>query len=144
LAQKAHENTGLSLDELKHKVNDECIKHSLPAAFDLPTCPAPTENAPTNTSPKKWCSCQDFGEINKVTQIAPVPQGDICAKQLCLSGHRYIHSFDFMAGFYGIAIHPDSQLYIAFFLEGRGHFTYECMPFGITGGPSEFRYTVGQ
>ena len=144
LAQKAHENTGLSLDELKHKVNDECVKHGLPAAFDLPTRPPPTENAPTNTSPKKWRLCQDFGGINRVTPIAPVPQGDICAKQLRLSGHRYIHIFDFAAGFYGIAIHPDSQPYIAFFLEGRGHFTYERMPFGITGGPSEFGYTVGQ
>ncbi|EDR07197.1 uncharacterized protein LACBIDRAFT_328212 [Laccaria bicolor S238N-H82] len=29
LAQKAHENTGLSSDELKHKVNDECVKHGV-------------------------------------------------------------------------------------------------------------------
>ena len=144
LAQKAHGNGGLSLDELKHKVNDECIKHSLPAAFDLPTRPPPTETVPTNTSPEKWRLCQDFGEINKVTPIAPVPQGDICAKQLCLSGHMYIHIFDFAAGFYRIAIHPDSQPYIAFFLEGRGHFAYEHMPFSITGGPSEFGFTVGQ
>ena len=36
LAHKLHENTGLSMEELKHKVNDECVKHSLPAAFDLP------------------------------------------------------------------------------------------------------------
>ena len=144
LAQKAHGNTGLSSDELKHKVNDECVKHGLPAAFDLPPRPPPTESFPAAASPKKWRLCQDFGEINKVTPIAPVPQGDIRAKQLRLSGHRYIHIFDFAAGFYGIAIHPDSQPYIAFYLEGRGHFAYERMPFGITGGPSEFGHVVGQ
>jgi len=75
--------------------------------------------------PKKWRLCQDFGEINKVTAIAPVPQGDVRAKQLRLSGHRYIHIFDFAAGFYRIAIHPDSQPYIAFHLEGHGYFGYE-------------------
>jgi len=144
LAQKAHENTGLSLDELKHKVNDECVKHGLPTAFDLPPRPLQSEGFPTTTSPKKWRLCQDFREINKVTPIAPVPQGDICAKQLRLSGHRYIHIFDFAAGFYGIAVHPDSQPYITFYLKGHGHFTYERMPFGITGGPSEFGYVVAQ
>jgi len=144
LTQKAHENTGLSLGELKHKVNDECIKHDLPAAFDLPPHPTPTTNATSFTSPKKWHLCQDFGEINKVTPIAPVPQGDIHAKQLQLSGHQYVHIFDFAAGFYSIAIHPNSQPYITFHLEGRGHFAYERMPFGITGGPSEFGHTVGQ
>ena len=144
LAQKAHGNTGLSSDELKHKVNDECVKHRLPAAFDLPPRPPPTESLPAAASPKKWCLCQDFGEINKVTPIAPVPQGDIHAKQLRLSGHRYIHIFDFAAGFYRITIHPDCQPYIVFYLEGCGHFAYERMPFGITGGPSEFGHVVGQ
>jgi len=74
----------------------------------------------------------------------PVPQGDIRAKQLQLLGHRYVHIFDSAAGFYGIAIHPDSQLYITFYLEGCGHFAYECMLFGITGGPSKFGHMVGQ
>jgi len=45
LAQKALKNMGLSLNELKHKVNDECVKHDLPAAFDLPPCPTPTTDA---------------------------------------------------------------------------------------------------
>ena len=43
LAHKVHGNTGLSLDKLKHKVNDECVKYGLPAAFDLPPCPPPSE-----------------------------------------------------------------------------------------------------
>jgi len=125
LAHKAHENTGLSSNELKHKANNKCIKYGLPAAFDLPLRPPPSEDKPTATSPKKWHLCQDFGEINKLMPIAPVPQGDIRAKQLRLSGHRYIHIFDFTAGFYGIAIHPESQPYITFYLEGHRHFGYE-------------------
>jgi len=144
LAQKAHKNTGLSLDELKHKVNDECINYGLPAAFDLPPCPPPSDDYSVPIPPKKWCLCQDFGEINKVTTIAPVPQGDIRAKQLRLSGHRYLHVFDFAAGFYGIVIHPDSQPYIMFYVEGLGYFAYERMPFRITGGPSEFGHMVAK
>jgi hypothetical protein len=88
--------------------------------------------------------CQDFGGVNKVTEVAPVPQGDIRAKQLRLSGHRYVHVFDFAAGFYGIAVHPDSQPYITFFVEGRGYFAYQRMPFGITDGPSEFGHVTGE
>ena len=61
---------------------------------------------------------QNFGGINKVTEIAPVPQGDIRAKQLQLSGHQYIHVFNFAAGFYGVEIHSDSQPYIMFYMEG--------------------------
>lgn len=144
LAQKVHENTGLPLDELKHRVNNECVKYGLPAAFDLPPRPPHSDSTPTSTLPKKWHLCQDFGEINKVTSIAPMPQGNIHAKQLRLSGHRYIHVFDFAAGFYGIAIHPDSQPYITFYLKGHGYFGYERMPFGITGGPSEFGHTVAR
>jgi hypothetical protein len=59
-------------------------------------------------------------------------------------GHRYIHVFDFAAGFYGVAVHPDSQPYITFYVEGRGYFAYLRMPFGVTGGPSEFGHTTAQ
>ena len=73
LAHKVHGNTGLSLDELKHKVNDECVKHNLPTAFNLPPHPPPADDMPITMQPKKWDLCQDFGEINKVTNMAPVP-----------------------------------------------------------------------
>ena len=55
-----------------------------------------------------------------------------------------MHVFDFTAGFYGIAVHPDSQPYITFFVEGRGYFAYQRMPFGVTGGPSEFGHVTGE
>ena len=94
LAQKTHEGEGLTLDELEYQVNSQCVEHGLPSEFEMPPqldAPRPNMNATQNT-PKKWRMCQDFGGINKVTEIAPVPQGDIRAKQLCLSGHRYIHT----------------------------------------------------
>ena len=73
-----------------------------------------------------------------------MPQGDIRAKQLCLSGHHYIHIFDFAVGFYGIEIHLESQPYITFYMEGRGYFTYKHMPFGVTGGPSKFGHVTAE
>ena len=145
LAQKTHEGQGLSVEVLKHKVNDQCLKNGLPGEFDLPPQPEPIPDPPDKQStPIKWRLCQDFGGINKVTEVAPVPQGDIRAKQLRLSGHRYVHTFDFAAGFYGISVHPDSQPYITFFVEGRGYFAYQRMPFGVTGGPSEFGHVTGE
>ena len=126
-------------------VNEQCIKNGLPNEFDIPLPPEPFNNPTTKQDiPIKWRMCQDFGGINKVTEVAPVPQGDIRAKQLRLSGHRYIHVFDFAAGFYGIKVHPDSQPYITFFVEGRGYFAYQHMPFGVTGGPSEFGHVTGE
>ena len=145
LAQKAHDGQGLCIEMLKHKVNDQCLKHGFPNEFDIPPQPETNLDQQTKqTTPAKWRMCQDFGGINKVTEIAPVPQGDIRAKQLRLSGHRYIHVFDFAAGFYGIAVHPDSQPFITFFVEGRGYFAYIRMPFGVTGGPSEFGHVTGE
>src|ERR1700678_752120 len=145
LAQKVHEGHGLNIEVLKHKINEQCLEHGLPNEFDIPTQPESAANPPpTQNTPIKWRMCQDFGGINRVTEVAPVPQGDIRAKQLRLSGHRYIHVFDFAAGFYGIAVHPDSQPYITFFVEGRGYFAYQRMPFGVTGGPSEFGHVTGE
>ena len=147
LAQKTHEGQGVPLNELKHRVNEQCLKHGLPGEFDMPPRPeAPNTTGNSNEvkQPTKWRLCQDFNGINRVTEVAPIPQGDIRAKQLRLSGHRYIHMFDFAAGFYGIAVHPDSQPYITFYIEGRGYFAYLRMPFGITGGPSEFGDVTAQ
>jgi len=139
LAQKTHDGQGVPLNELKHRVNDQCLENGFPCDFEMPPRPEPANPANSNSDsetkkPTKWRLCQDFNGINKVTEVAPTPQGDVRAKQLCLSGHRYIHVFDFVAGFYGIAVHPNSQPYITFYIEGRGYFAYLRMPFGVTGG----------
>ena len=82
LAQKAHDRGGLMLEELQHKVNDECIAAGLDRVFDLPPWIPKAEAANSKTAskaelPKKWRVCQDFQELNKVMKVLPLPQGDI-------------------------------------------------------------------
>jgi transposase InsO family protein len=138
LAQKEHDGGGLTIDELLHKLNDQCIAHGLDPIPNLPPRPDSGDLEDRTSQPAKYRICQNFDEVNKVTKIAPVLQGDIRAKQLRLSGHRYLHIFDFAAGFYHIAVDEDSQPYLTFFVEGRGYWAYQRMPFGITGAPAEF------
>ena len=137
LAQKAHQGKGLSLGELQHRVNDECIMNGMETKFDLPPRTTPTPNDSTSDEPK-WRICQNFSQINKITKVAPMPQGDIRAKQQRLSGHRWVSGFDFAAGFYAVLMDPKSRPYTAFYVEGRGYFWYKRMPFGLTGAPSTF------
>jgi hypothetical protein len=144
LAQKVHEGSRLTVDELKHHVNDECISYGIPSTFDLPPRPKPWELFTKTPTSQKWQICQDFNNLNRVTQIAPMPQGDIRAKQLRLLGHCYLHIFDFAAGFYAIPIHPESQPYIVFYVKGQGYLKYLQIPFRITGGPSEFGDLMAQ
>ena len=137
LAQKAHEAKGLVLEELQHRVNDECINHGMEPKFDLPPRTTPTPDDSTPNEPK-WRICQNFAQVNKLTKVAPMPQGDIRAKQQRLSGHRWVSGFDFAAGFYAVLLDPESRPYTAFYVEGRGYFWYKRMPFGLTGAPSTF------
>jgi hypothetical protein len=137
LAQKAHEGKGLMLEELQHRVNDECTTHGIEPKFDLPPRTTPTPDDSTPTEPK-WRICQNFLQVNKLTKVAPMPQGDIRAKQQRLSGHRWVSGFDFAAGFYAVSVDPESRPYTAFYVEGRGYFWYKRMPFGLTGAPSTF------
>ena len=74
------EGKGHSLDELQHRVNDECIAHGMEPRFDLPPRTTPTPSDDTTSEPK-WRICQNFSQINKITKTAPMPQGDIRAKQ---------------------------------------------------------------
>ena len=133
LAQKAHSNSGLNLEELQHRVNDECITHGFETKFNLPPRSVPTPDDEANKDTPKWRICQNFSQINKVTKIAPMPQGDIRAKQQRLSGHRWVSGFDFAAGFYAVTVAPESRPYTAFYVEGRGYFWYKRMPFGLLG-----------
>src|SRR5271168_4155412 len=90
LAQKVHSGSGLTLEELQHRINDECITHGFEPAFNLPPRAAPTPDDESGKSKPKWRICQNFSQINKVTKIAPMPQGNIRAKQQRLCGHRWV------------------------------------------------------
>ncbi len=99
----------------------------------------PSKSATATAPPaQKWRICQNYGALNKVTEIAPMPQGDIRAKQQLLSGHRWISVFDFASGFYAVSVAEESRPYTCFYVEGRGYFQYKRMPFGLTGAPSTF------
>ena len=145
LAKKAHEGNGRTLNSLKHRVNDECVAAGFPTAFEgLP----PREELEEDTNPplsqNKWRVCQDFAELNHVTKVPPMPQGDIRQKQQNLSGHRWITVFDFANGFYACEIKPEDQPYVCFYVEGRGYYCYLRMPFGLTGAPSSFAEMTGK
>ena len=139
LAKKAHEGEGRTLDSLKHRINDECIAAGYPSAFEnLPLKEEPNLDTRTQSAQNKWRVCQDFAELNQVTKVPPMPQGDIRLKQQNLSGHRWITVFDFANGFYACEIKPEDQPYVCFYVEGRGYYAYKRMPFGLTGAPSSF------
>jgi Reverse transcriptase (RNA-dependent DNA polymerase) len=143
LGQKQHEGVGLTLKELQQKVNLECEAAGLAPQFQVPQKrePKSEETNPAHQE-QKWRICQDFQEVNKHAKVAPMPQGDICAKQHRLSGHRYVSMIDFTSGFYAVKIDQESRLYTAFYIEGLGHFWYARMPFGLTGAPTMFAAMV--
>ena len=61
-------------------------------------------------------------------------------KQCGLSGHRWVHGFDFASGFYAITIPETSCPYLEYYVEGHGFFTQKHMPFGLTGALSTFAH----
>ena len=151
LAQKVHSNLGLSFDELRHRVNEECISHGLPPVHNVETpathTPAPSNNtdmAYDPTQPQKWQICQNCGALNRVTQVFPMPQGDIRTKQRCLSRHQWIHGFDFASGFYAVTILEVLCPYLAYYMEGRGFHTQKRMLFGLTGAPATFTHITAK
>ncbi|THH04855.1 hypothetical protein EW146_g10064 [Bondarzewia mesenterica] len=138
LAQKAHTTKGLSYNELKLLINDECTKHGFPHKFDLlerTTTPTQAAIPPQQT---KWRICQSFKALNDITTISPMPQGDIRAKQQVLAGHHWITIFDFASGFYACPIAEEDQPYICFYVAERGYYKYLHMLFGLMGAPSHF------
>lgn len=142
-----HEGTGLTLEELQHCVNDRCIEAGLLATFKklLPAREVSHETCHIDKGQtQKWQVCQDFVELNKVTKVPPMPQGDIRTKQQCLSGHRWISTFDFASGFYTCPIPEGQQPYICFYVEGHGYFCYCQIPFGLMGAPSTFADMMAQ
>jgi hypothetical protein len=88
LAQKVHSSPGLSLNELQHRINEQCIAQGLPPVHDIeaPTVRSTAPQSDTKmtydpTQPQKWRICQNYGALNRVTQVFPMPQGDIRTKQ---------------------------------------------------------------
>ena len=85
---------------------------------------------------------QNYVVLNRVTHVFPMPQGDIHTKQRRLSGHRWIHGFNFASGFYAVTIPEKYQPYLAYYMEGRGFCMQKRMPFGLTGAPATFAHVT--
>jgi hypothetical protein len=89
VVKKAHEGNGLTIEELQHKTNDQCITVGIPSVFkDLSPQNLEQQGMMQGETQTKWQVCQDFTELNKMTKAPPMPQGDIWAKQQRLSRHH--------------------------------------------------------
>ena len=126
LTEKTHMEKGMTMDELCQKVNTECKGIDVATPFIappdmlLPSTPDPGGIV----QPQKWRVCTNYQELNKITKVLPMPQGNICSKQQALCGHQWVSIFDFAAGFYAVEITEESQPYTAFYVPGRGYFVY--------------------
>ena len=124
LAQKPHNTPGLSLNELQHRVNEECISHNMTPVHNIEPCkPQLPTHPPVPLDPPKpqtWHICQNYSALNRVTQVFSTPTRDICTKQRKLSGYRWIHKFDFASGFYAIFVPAPMRPYLAFYTESGG------------------------
>ena len=81
LAQKAHESPGLTMDEIRQEVNEQCILLGEPPNPNTPrrTIPPPQTKQTHQTEPKrpKWRITQNFSQLSRICQSAQVPQGDL-------------------------------------------------------------------
>ena len=78
LAKKTHEGDRLTLNILKHHINNQCIAIGFPPAFEeLPPINEVDRDSAPPIVQNKWQVCQDFNELNQVTKVPPMPQGDI-------------------------------------------------------------------
>ena len=146
LAAKAHTTGGLTIDELCQRLNQECEQVGINQPFirPQPTLPAGHNSADPKDATQKFWVCTNYKKLNEVTQVLPMPQGDIHAKQQAVSGHRWISLFDFATGFHTVKIAKESRPYTAFYAENRGYFVYHHTPFGLTGAPSYFNEVTGK
>ena len=110
LSAKSHSTVGMTMDELCEKVNHKWEHIRLRPPFIGP--PRPPHISETDThnalTSHMWQVCMDYRNLNKVTKVLPMPQGNIHTKQQALLGHRWVLIFDFATGFYTMEIDPES------------------------------------
>ncbi|KAF8685482.1 hypothetical protein RHS04_00782 [Rhizoctonia solani] len=123
-----------SLEYIQMLANRACKEVGIPVRYPSPT-PPPT--APTRKE-EKFRLVHNFAEVNEVTQIPAFPMGDLAAKQRNVAGYKRVCTIDFASGFNALPMEESSIKYTGFYVEGRGHYVYLCMPFGLTGAPTAF------
>ncbi|KAI6025243.1 hypothetical protein BKA83DRAFT_4491975 [Pisolithus microcarpus] len=85
LAQKAHGAPGLTMEEIRRMVEEQCKEGTEIESHKTGQSPKQAESRDLERKPK-WCMCQNFHKLNKVTEVTPMPQGNIRAKQQRLVG----------------------------------------------------------
>ena len=133
LAQKAHQGGGLTCNKLAQRLNDQCVAAGLHSKPNLPPQPTMEESYEAPTEPPKWQICQNYRELNKVTAVPPMLQGNIHTKQQKLCRQQWHSVSGFTTRFYTVKVHNDTKPYLTFYDECKGFLTYEQMPFRLMG-----------
>lgn len=88
LAQNLHANQGLTIEKIQRILNKECEDTGLPIKFPEEGNLHPLKRAALQWKAAAYRVCQNYRKLNKVTQIALMPQRDIRTKQQKLYGER--------------------------------------------------------
>lgn len=84
-----------------------------------------------------WRLCVDFMRLNAMTvkNKYPLPIIDELLDEL--HGAKWFISLDLCSGFHQIRM-EEGEEYKTTFWTHNGHFEYQVMPYGVTGGPAIF------
>ncbi|KAG8723899.1 hypothetical protein FRC09_001302 [Ceratobasidium sp. 395] len=123
-----------SLEYLQAMANQACRDAGIPIRYPEPQ----SQPAPPPPKEAKFRLVHNFCEVNDHTKIPAFPMGDLAAKQRSVAGFRYVNVIDFASGFNALPMEEESIKYTGFYVEGKGHYVYLRMPFGLTGAPTSF------
>lgn len=99
-------------------------------------------SSPAFLLPKKnktWRLTVDYREINKICikNAYPLPRIEDTLNRL--KDAKFISNLDLQSGYHQIPMDPESQPLTAFSIQGKGHFEYKVMPFGLSTAPAIFQ-----
>jgi len=69
LAAKAHSSGGMTIEELRQRLNEECANVGVKPPFIVPENAPPLPNLETADEPQKWRVCTNYMKLNEVTHV---------------------------------------------------------------------------
>lgn len=102
-------------------------------------------SSPAFLLPKKnntWRLTVDYREVNKVCRKNAYPLPRIQDTLDLLKGSFFISNLDLNSAYHQIPMDPASQELTAFSVQGKGHYEYRVMPFGLSTAPAIFQATM--
>ncbi|CAM5112033.1 unnamed protein product [Natator depressus] len=85
--------------------------------------------------------CNDFWQLNEVSQFDTYPITCIDELVDCLGNARYLTTLDLIKGYWQIPLAEDAKEKTAFSTP-EGHFQYTVLPFGLHGAPATFQHLM--